>query len=251
MVHGESNTVRGGPKDRYRDRSTTAASSSGVTPSTSVTALDDVVERLRDIERRSGFEKTLAIGELLLARFFGSDPSAWQDRRRNKNTSIRRLAQRADCPFSKSALSNALAIYVASSSMPCVRQLAHVTASHLGSVLGLPQVEQERLLLVAERERWSVRRLKGEVTSLKRDMGERRGRPVRSVREHASRTLNECVQQLRSVLHVAQLACSSNTRLSDELRSIVDELVTLALDLKRTVEANAGMNEPAREASSA
>lgn len=65
--------------------------------------LDEVVLELREIDRRTGIEKTLAIGELILVRFFGNDPEIWRNRKRNKNNSIRRLAEREDCPFRKSA----------------------------------------------------------------------------------------------------------------------------------------------------
>src|SRR5215207_1161276 len=75
--------------------------------------LEDVVAELREIDRRTGIERTLAIGELVLNRFFGGDPTTWRDRRRNKNNSIRRLAERDDCPFCRSALNEAVGVYVA------------------------------------------------------------------------------------------------------------------------------------------
>ena len=71
-------------------------------------ALERVVLKLREIERRSGIERTLAVGELILGQFFGGDASLWRDRRRNKSNSIRRLADRQGCPFSKSALNEVL-----------------------------------------------------------------------------------------------------------------------------------------------
>lgn len=139
--------------------------------------LDRVVDQLREIERQSGIERTLAIGELILRRFFGGDAAMWQDRRRNKNNSIRRLAARAECPFSKSALSEAVGVYVATLVSPCVRTLGHIGPSHVAVVLSLDTPERERLLNQADQQRWSVRELRENVVRLRRSEGERRGRP--------------------------------------------------------------------------
>src|SRR6185369_13472063 len=82
-------------------------------------ALELVAKELQAIERKAGIERILAIGELILLRFFGGDASIWRDRRRNKNNSIRRLAQRPDCPYCKSALTEAVAVYVAVRDLDC------------------------------------------------------------------------------------------------------------------------------------
>ena len=141
------------------------------------TVLDKVVAELREIERRTGIERTLAIGELILNQFFGGDPAAWRDRRRNKNNSIRRLAEREDCPFCKSALNEAVGVYVAVVGLPSVRTSGHICASHIASVLSLPMPERQRMLERAEQERWSVRELRQKVILHRRAEGERRGRP--------------------------------------------------------------------------
>ena len=105
-------------------------------------AVDGVIAELREIDRRTGVDRVLAIGELILNRFFGGDPRTWRDRRRNKNNSIRRLASRADCPFCRSALNEAVGVYVAVVALPCVRTFGHISASHVASVLGLPPSER-------------------------------------------------------------------------------------------------------------
>jgi len=141
--------------------------------------LDDVVSELKEIDRRTGIERTLAIGELILNQFFGGDPAVWRDRRRNKNNSIRRLAEREDCPFCRSALNEAVGVYVAVVGLPCVRTFGHISASHVASVLRLPQKERQEVLQEAERGRWSVRELRQKVVLRRRADGERRGRPTR------------------------------------------------------------------------
>jgi hypothetical protein len=143
-----------------------------------VEVIDRVVLELREIERRSGIERTLAIGELILSQFFAGDAAAWRDRRKNKNNSLRRIAARTDCPFCKSALNEAVAIYVAVLELPCVRTFGHIGASHVASVLKLGADQRLEMLERAEREQLSVRELRKEVVCARRSGGERRGRPA-------------------------------------------------------------------------
>ena len=139
--------------------------------------LDRVVRELCKIERGSSLDRTLAIGELILSQFFGGDAALWRDRRRNKNNSIRRLADRKDCPLCRTTLGEAVAVYVASLEMPCARTFGHIGGSHIACVLHLPPEDREILLERANLERLSVRELRQLVTSLRRSGGERRGRP--------------------------------------------------------------------------
>jgi hypothetical protein len=129
--------------------------------------LDGTVAELREIERRGGIERTFAIGELVLSRFFGGDCSAWRNRRRNKNNSIRRLAERKDCPLGRSALNDAVAVHVAMREILRDRTFGHVRAGHVMGALLLPPADRESLLLRAERERLSVRDVRKIAASLK------------------------------------------------------------------------------------
>ena len=142
-------------------------------------ALDKIVQELQEIQRGSGLERTLAVGKVVLSGFFAGDPQLWRDRRRNKNNSIRRLAGRSDCPFCKSALNEAVGVYVAVVGLPCVRTFGHISASHIAATLVLTEEEERSdVLQRAERERWSVREIKQQVVALRRTNGERRGRPT-------------------------------------------------------------------------
>jgi hypothetical protein len=167
--------------------------------------LDTIVATLREIERRSGIERTLAVGELVLTQFFAGDPLLFRDRRRNKNCSIRRLAARTDCPFSKSALNEAVAVCIAARELACVRTFGHIGASHVASVLSLPSEQQREMLEAAEFERLSVRELRRRVVGVRRASGERRGRPALDAASHAlkdvecdARRLAESVGRLRA-----------------------------------------------------
>lgn len=197
--------------------------------------LDDVVRRLLEIERSSGLERTLAIGRLILAQFFGNNPAVWRDRRRNKNNSIRRLADRDDCPLSKSALNDAVAVYVASRNLECVQTTGHITASHISVVLSLPQAEREHMLNEAAKKHWSVKELKGQVISHRRASGERRGRPPRGSAETALSLVRSSVDQLRQALGSLSFGALSSAAHSD-LEALVDEVLTLGADLKSMLE---------------
>lgn len=122
-----------------------------------------LVAELQAINRRRGFERTLAVGELILREFFGGEAAAWREQSRKKAQSLRRLAARSDCPFRKSTLNEAVCVYVALLEQPNLRRSELITASHIASVLRLGAPERERLLEQAERERWSVRQLRSHV----------------------------------------------------------------------------------------
>ena len=92
--------------------------------------LDATVVQLKELERRSGLERTVAVGGLILGRFFDGSAKAWRERRRNKNNSVRRLAQHPSCPFSHSSLNQALGVDVTVRVLPCVQTFKHVGACH-------------------------------------------------------------------------------------------------------------------------
>lgn len=135
----------------------------GMTVTLTCQELDQIVLKLLEINRRSGLARTLEIGQLILQHFFDGDVAAWRDRRRTKAQSIRRLAHRPGCPLAKSALNDAVAVYAASVSMPYVHTFGHVGSSHVAAVLTQSDERREKLLRLAERDKWSVRRLRAEV----------------------------------------------------------------------------------------
>jgi hypothetical protein len=103
--------------------------------------IEHAVAKLREIERRTGLERTLAIGSLVLETFFGGDECLWRNRRRNKNNSIRRLASHPDCPFCKSALNDAIGVYVRRWHAPLC---PHVWTHHLEPRHRSPETPRER-----------------------------------------------------------------------------------------------------------
>jgi len=186
-----------------------------------------VVAELKEIDRRTGIDRTLAIGDLILNQFFGGDPATWRDRRRNKNNSIRRLAERADCPFCRSALNEAVGVYVAVMELPCVRTFGHVCASHVAAVLTLPTEERQRMLEQAERERWGVRELREKVISFRRKGGERRGRPRAAIENNALSALRDGVLQIGQALGRLDDGGLLEPGLAQTLRTVATELGAL------------------------
>jgi hypothetical protein len=169
--------------------------SPGPAPTTTARLLDEVVLELTAISRRTGLERVLAIGELILNRFFAGDPVAWRDRRRNKQSSIRRLAGRTDCPFSRSTLNEAVSVYLAVNELPSVRMFGHIGAAHVAAVLALPPCERLPMLERADQERWAVRELRDQVVRVRRGRGERRGRPAARCEDRHLAVLDASLQR--------------------------------------------------------
>jgi hypothetical protein len=140
-------------------------------------ALAQVAAELRIIDYRSGWSRTLAIGELILRRFFNNDIHEWRTHRRDKDASIRRLAKRNDCPLGRSALSEAVAVYVASSELVPASLRDQLSPSHLAATLKVDRAQRVELLERAIAARWTVRELRAHVAETRKTDGERRGRP--------------------------------------------------------------------------
>ena len=210
-------------------------------------ALERVVSELQEMKRQTGLRATLAVGELVLTEFFGANPAAWQDRRKNKNNSIRRLAGHRDCPYSRSALDLAVTVYVATHSMPCARTFGHIGASHIAAVLGLPESERIAMLEAAERERLSVRELRHRVVSLRRVEGEKRGRPPL---ESSAKALGLLRNALARVKQAAELLNERGepdgdmraecTEVATELEVVCSELLSTARPARSVVRVAAG-----------
>jgi len=168
--------------------------------------VSQALSEIRDIMREDGLDRTLAIGKLVLERFFGGSPELWHDRRRNKNNSVRRLAELTDCPLSRSALNQAIGVYAAVCASPNIKALKYIGSSHISVVLPLPVTEQEEWLKRANEERWSVRRLMDELARNRNRGGEHPVRQRSTVagkafsRTHSAlKTLEQAVERLSDI----------------------------------------------------
>jgi hypothetical protein len=159
---------------------------------------DEVAVEIQGILRRTGFDQTLAIGRLVLERFFDGSVASWRDRRNHKNNSVRRLAQCPGCPLSRSAINQAIGVYAVTLALPSVLTLEHIEASHVAVVLPLDVHEQERWLVEAAARRLSVRALREAIRADRRDRGERRGRPRTTAEGRALNATQSSIRRLES-----------------------------------------------------
>jgi hypothetical protein len=197
-----------------------------------------IAKELREISSGSSWSRTLAIGELVLKHFFRGKVDEWQTRRRQKDASIRRLAQRPDCPLGKSALSEAVAIRVARSELPAF--VDELTPSHVGLALRLPPVQRVEILKKAHAASWSVRAMRSEVLALKRRAGERRGRPRFSAARAAVARAVRSAEALRSVVELLDGA-------RDVSEDTLDSLAAALVDVEGALtEARAGVKKLAQ-----
>jgi hypothetical protein len=123
-------------------------------------AIEGAANELKAIERKVGLQRSVAIGKVVVTLFFDGDVSRWRDQRRNKSRSIRRLASHPSCPFSRSALNQAVGVCAIVSMFPEVADYEHVGATHVAATLHVPVDKQRAWLRIAEQEQLSVRELK-------------------------------------------------------------------------------------------
>ncbi|HEX9297146.1 MAG TPA: hypothetical protein VF881_14985, partial [Polyangiaceae bacterium] len=162
--------------------------------------LDSVVRELQAMQRTTGLEWTLAIGGLVLNRFFGGSVQAWRERRKNKNNSVRRLAEHPECPLSRAAINQSIGIFVIVESLPCVRTFSHIGSAHVAAVFHLDKDAQRDWLERAERGSWGVRQPRDEVTRHRRESGERRGRPKASWNPHVLSNIRSIIGDLEQAV---------------------------------------------------
>jgi len=135
-----------------------------------------VVADLRAIDHATVWERTMAVGRVVFEGIFAGNATEWRAKRGNKSTSLRKLVAHPHCPFKKSALSNAVNVYLFVKERPEVCKLK-ITPSHIGSVSGIQASAAVELLTRASSNDWSIRQLAEQVKRERREAGERRGRP--------------------------------------------------------------------------
>ena len=127
------------------------------------------------------------VGRIVLERFYGGDLERWRSHS-GKDVSLRRLAERlTEVSVSAATLYRCVGVHRVLSRLGDREQWHHLTATHVRTVLPLPEPDQERLLRDAEASHWSVRDLEVAVrTTLRRPA---RGRPPTPPVERALRAI--------------------------------------------------------------
>jgi hypothetical protein len=129
--------------------------------------VEGVVRDLRALYCTSGLRLSIGIGELILGRIYGSNVQAWQSRGR-KDGSFRALAKHPQLPFSAATLCRSVGIYLVSRRRPDLIALGNLGPSHVRELLGLQSEVQDRLLDRANDQRWSVQKVRDEVSRVQR-----------------------------------------------------------------------------------
>ena len=186
--------------------------------------IDAVVAQLCAIERAVGLERSIAIGQLILHRFFGGSADLWRARSKKKNNSVRRIALHPACPLSRSSLSEAIGVYVVARELPFVRTSGHIGASHVVAVLGLGREAQRTWLERTALHRWSVRELRERI---RLEPGARRGGPARAPLDpsvialrRSVRALDRAVRAATAVGHLSSQDLVQVRELSGEVRCL-------------------------------
>jgi hypothetical protein len=124
--------------------------------------VDIVVAQIKRLTRTAGLEFALRVGAVIVHHFYDGDAAAWRARG-PRATSFRRLAQRPDLPLSSAALCRCVAMFELCNRLNAPSRWDHLGASHLRLVLGLPPDEQEKILSIANAQRWTVKVLEQHV----------------------------------------------------------------------------------------
>lgn len=191
--------------------------------------IERIIEALRAIEHTSAWDRVLRIGEIVFEGLAGGNERAWFSRSREKSVSLRRIASSPDCPFQRSSLSSAVSVYLFVKTKPEIVSLSGIKPTHVAQVVTLDSKRATALLDATSRNAWSVRDLSAQVRALRKELGERRGRPVASV-EHKSLTLLR--KALRMLRGAHRLLTSSDIPDSDRsLGNVHGALAELELEL--------------------
>lgn len=127
---------------------------------------DAVAQTLEDVSALHSLQAALEVGEIVYRRIFKGDERLLRARGK-KNGSFRKLAAHPRLCMSPSSLWRAVAIYELSRRFPELVQYVHTGVGHISVVLGLPEVDQFRLLRATESERWTRRRLQKEAAAVR------------------------------------------------------------------------------------
>jgi hypothetical protein len=189
--------------------------------------IDIVVAQIKRLARTANLEFSLRVGAVIIHHFYGGDTDSWRSRG-PKISSFRRLSQHPDLPLSAGALYRCVALFELCDRLNAPTRWEHLGASHLRLVLGLPADTQEKLLALANANRWTVKTFQREIVrerAVRVTSGGRRAEPsiIKSLK-----SVRRCLYDHRNVLEDMQAASrediESNVQLLEEMRLYVERL---------------------------
>jgi hypothetical protein len=194
--------------------------------------IDRMVSDLRALEHKSAWDRFLGIGSLVFERLMRGNEAEWHAHRSRKSVSLRRLVRHPACPFKKTVLAGAVNVHLFVRHNPRVLQLASLTPTHVVQVVGLPNERALELLQVAAESHWTVRELSAQVKAMRRQAGERRGRPPSPAVHKAETMARRAAAALRRML--ALTPDSLDPSAARSLRSALDEVADLVSQARAT-----------------
>jgi hypothetical protein len=161
--------------------------------------IDIVVAQIKRLTRAASLEFALRVGAVIIHHFYDGNADNWRSRGR-KTASFRRLAQHPELPLSPNALYRCVALFELCERLNAVSRWEHLSVSHLRLVLGLPRPKQEKLLSVANTERWTVKVLEREVLRERCGTRTRGGRRVEAPITKGLRAFHRCLSDWEEVV---------------------------------------------------
>ncbi len=144
----------------------------------SADAIAAAVAAIRTAAHEHMLSMVVRTGEIVVEHVYGGDAEACR-LRGPRDTSLRLLAERLrdeGIALSAPSLYRATGVYELERRMS-VSALKHITTTHCYAVLPLPAATQERLLRLADEERWTTRQLEAAAHAASEGRPEGRGRP--------------------------------------------------------------------------
>jgi len=136
--------------------------------------LDEITDRLNALMQGAALDLAYAVGQLIIRELYGGSLVTWSEQG-TRRPSYRQLCARTDLLLSPTALCRAVGVYALCERHGGRMSWPHLSISHLHEVLALQPSEQDRLLQLAEADRWTVARLRSEIRDRRRK--KRKGRP--------------------------------------------------------------------------
>lgn len=190
--------------------------------------VEALVHALRAVDHASAWERVLEVGKLVFDSLMGGNEAEWRSRRGRKNVSLRKLVQHTKCPFRKSALCSAVNIHLLVVREPSVRSMTGITPTHVAQTVSLEPARALELLRKAAHHEWTSRELGEKVRRLRKEQGERRGRPLAAVDRkarnsgfRAARALSDMREQLLICRSLSDESCRELSFALDELAGLV------------------------------
>lgn len=178
--------------------------------------IDMAVAQIRRIARCANLEFALRVGAVIIHHFYDGDTSTWRSRDA-KTASFRRLARHPELPLSAGSLYRCVALFELCERLKAPSRWQHLGASHLRIALGLPPDVQEKMLVAANENRWTVKAFQSAVAGEKARHGARGGRRPASPLCKSLKAVKRCLEEQMDVLRAVPASSFDQIEESHEL----------------------------------